>query len=109
MRQKKLAVLVLVATLTGLSACSSHQLRWTGATLARGTLDSLIGFPAVSVVAGAGEVLDAGETREHEREVRELANAWDEFTAERRGPGLPPADGRSVVIDVPGRFNPAAN
>jgi|GEM_PF-2847832 len=78
-----LGLALLAAALTGTSGCSSHQLRWTGSTLARTTVDSLLGFPAVSVVTGAGDVLEAGSTHDHEVRVDALSTAYRDFTDDR--------------------------
>ena len=109
MRRRKLTRLIAFATLlAGLPGCSVHQLRETGATIARGTIDSLLGFPAVSVIAGAGNVLEAGEDAAHEQEVEELASAYDAFIEDRHAADLPADPARPVVIGAPGNTQPYA-
>lgn len=91
---------LLAAALTGMSGCSSHQLRWTGGTLARTTVDSLLGFPAVTVVTGAGDVLEAGNSHDHESRVDELSSAYRDFTLDRHLPDpVPDAEPLPVVFD----------
>ena len=91
---------VLMAALTVMSGCSSHQLRWTGSTLARTTVDSLLGFPAVTVVTGAGDVLESGHSHDHEARVDELSSAYRDFTLDRHMPDpVPDAEPLPVVFD----------
>lgn len=71
--------LVVLTILAALSGCSSHTLKWTGENVARGTIDSLLGFPVFTVFTGAGDALTAGNEKEHEQNVEELNNAYAEF------------------------------
>ncbi len=109
MRRRTLGMYIVVATLlAGLLGCSAHQLREAGAAIARGTVDSLLGFPVVSVIAGAGDVLDAGEVAAHEQEVEELASAYDAFVEDRHAPDLPAGVALPVVIGMPDDAQPYA-
>lgn len=77
-------MLVILAVTMLLAGCSSRPFAWTGSNFARSTVDSLLGFPAMTVVAGASDVLDAGEQTAHERRVEELNAAYMEFLTERQ-------------------------
>jgi hypothetical protein len=72
------AVVLLLAT-----GCATGQFTRTGGSLARSALDSLLGFPAISVVVGANDVLDAGNENAHEQRVEELNSAYAEFVNDR--------------------------
>lgn len=102
MRRRKLATPLLAVLLASLSACSSHQLRWAGATIVRGTVDSLLGFPVLTVVTGAGDALESGNADAHEREVRDIAGAYEAFTEDRLSARLPETGKSSLVINMPG-------
>jgi hypothetical protein len=71
--------LAALAVMVALSGCSSQALRWTGENVARGTLDSLLGFPVFTVFTGAGDALSAGSEREHEQNVEALSDAYADF------------------------------
>lgn len=84
MRRRPRDLWVMLAALMLLAGCSNRQFAWTGSNLARSTVDSLIGFPAITVVAGATDVLDAGNQSAHEERVEELNSAYSEFLNARQ-------------------------
>jgi len=86
------------------TGCASGQFARTGGSLARSAVDSLLGFPAISVVVGANDVLDAGNENAHEQRVEELNSAYAEFVNDRhrREPGSNDASSSVVTrSDMP--------
>ncbi len=104
MRRQLFGIVILSGALTCLSACSTNHLGWTGKNVVRGAFDAVLGFPAATVVTGAGNAFAASSEREHERNVDELNDAYSEFLRSRaEHPGVAENDEIPVIVE-PARF-----
>ena len=104
MRRHQFGIVLLLGALISLSACSTNQLGWTGKNVVRGAFDAVLGFPAATVVTGAGNAFAASSEREHERNVDELSDAYSEFLRSRNDHPEATDNLELPVIVEPARF-----